>query len=95
MLKSGNGDPKLCAENLVLIVRGEVPFDRVRGIDSQVIDGPAEDAKFELEQDALWNIENYEPRLNVDDTEIDAEIPIHGDYLINIHVSEPEEDDEE
>lgn len=95
MLKTGNGDPKRCAENLIAIVRGEIPFDRVRGIDSQVVDRPAEDAKFELEQDALWNIENYEPRISVDDTEIDAEIPETGEYAIEIRVSETEEDDEE
>ena len=72
MLKSGNGDPRQCAENLLRIVRGEVPYDRVRGIDGSIVDMPEDDARIELEQDAKWNIENYEPRIAVEETEIDA-----------------------
>ena len=36
----GNGAPEQCAANLLATARGEVPFDRVRGIDAANIDAP-------------------------------------------------------
>lgn len=32
MRAKGNGDPAVCANNLVRISRGEVPYDRIRGV---------------------------------------------------------------
>lgn len=93
MLKSGNGDPRQCAENLLRIVRGEVPYDRVRGIDGSIIDIPEDDARIELEQDAKWNIENYEPRIAVEEAEIDAEIAENGDFNLSVNVTETEEEE--
>ena len=95
MLKTGNGDPKRCVENLVSIVRGEVPFDRVRGIDARIIDGPSEEAGEELEAEAIWNIETYEPRVNADNTEIKADVAEDGSFTMEIQISEVDDDDEE
>ena len=33
MLAKGNGDKRVCVNNLLAIVRGEVPYDRIRGLD--------------------------------------------------------------
>ena len=95
MLKTGNGDPKRCIENLVSIVRGEVPFDRVRGIDARIIDGPSEEAGEELEAEAIWNVETYEPRVNADNTEINADVAEDGSFTMEIQISEVDDDDEE
>lgn len=91
MLKKGNGNPHRCAENLLHIVRGEVPYDRVRGINGGIVDMPEQDAVFELEQDALWNIENYEPRIESDTAEITAQIAETGDFEFHLSVEETEE----
>ena len=32
MKGSGNGNPAICANNLVRISRGEIPFDRIKGV---------------------------------------------------------------
>jgi hypothetical protein len=40
MRASGNGSPEVCAANLLRIVRGEVAYDRVRGVDGTLIDKP-------------------------------------------------------
>lgn len=93
MLKSGNGDPHQCVENLLRIVRGEVPYDRVRGIDGSIVDMPEDDARIELEQDAKWNIENYEPRIAVEEAEIDTEIAENGDFKLSVNVTETEEEE--
>ena len=95
MLKTGNGEPKKCVENLVSIVRGEVPFDRVRGIDARIIDSPSEEAAQDLQQEALWNVETYEPRVNADRTEINAVEAEKGGFKLEIAVSEDFDEDEE
>ena len=94
MKKSGNGDPKRCCENLVSIIRGEVPFDRVRGMDARTIDKPESDARFEFEADARWNIETYEPRVNADKTEITVNDAPGGGFTLDIEISEVADDEE-
>lgn len=94
MMKSGNGDPNRCVENLVSIVRGEVPFDRVRGMDARIVDKPSDDAQFEFEEDARWNIETYEPRVNANSLTITATDSINGGFTLDIEVAENVEDDE-
>lgn len=95
MMKSGNGEPKRCVENLVSIVRGEVPFDRVRGIDARIIDKPADEAAQELEQEALWNVETYEPRVNAEITTITAKVDDNGGFSLDIEISEAADDEDE
>ena len=38
MLAKGNGTPIQCVQNLLSIIRGEVPFERVKGLDARLID---------------------------------------------------------
>lgn len=66
MLSTKNSDPQRCAENLMRIVRGEVPFDRIRGVDAGLIDRPGSDAVGEVEEDAEWVLKTYEPRVEVE-----------------------------
>lgn len=61
MKASGNGDPGTCAENLLRIVRGEIPFDRVRGRDGALVDQPFNSD--EALDDAEWVLDQYEPRV--------------------------------
>ena len=62
MIASGNGNVQRCANNLLAITRGEVPYDRVRGLDGRAIDKPADEAERLIRQDAAWLMETYEPR---------------------------------
>ena len=91
MKAQGNGTPETCAFNLLRIVRGEVPFDRVRGRDGSLIDQP--NATDEVIADAEWLLETYEPRVTAESVEAIAEEAITGDFsaLVNI---ERKEDDE-
>lgn len=59
MRASGNGSPEVCAANLLRIVRGEVAYDRVRGVDGTLIDKP--NATDEAVADAEWVLETFEP----------------------------------
>ena len=66
MKGSGNGDKDVCAGNLLLISRGEVPYERVKGLDPRLMDKPITTAESEIQQDAEWLLETYEPRVAVD-----------------------------
>lgn len=63
MIAKGNGDPARCANNLLLMVRGEVPYERIKGLDPRILDMPADEAAQETEVSARWNIGTYEPRV--------------------------------
>ena len=90
MKAHGNGTPETCASNLLRIVRGEVPFDRVRGRDGALVDQP--NATDEAIADAEWVLETYEPRVDVDSIEINPEAARAGDFstLVNIGRKEDE-----
>lgn len=62
MLAHGNGTRQQCAANLVKTVRGEVPFERTKGIDRQLFDQPAADPNV-IKADVSWTISIYEPRI--------------------------------
>lgn len=91
MKAHGNGTPETCASNLLRIVRGEVPYDRVKGRDSALIDQP--NATDEAIADAEWLLETYEPRVELENAEINPEAAPFGDFsaLFNIKRKEDEE----
>ena len=91
MKAHGNGTPETCASNLLRIVRGEVPYDRVRGRDGALIDQP--NATDEAVADAEWLLENYEPRVELESAEVNPEAANPGDFsaLFNIKRKEDEE----
>lgn len=70
MKEKGNGDVDVCAQNLLATVRGEVPYDRLRGLDPRIVDRPAGDAKDAAARDAEWVLKTYEPRIDLDGVDI-------------------------
>ncbi len=91
MRAKGNGDPELCASNLLRLFRGEVPFERVKGLDPRLIDRPAGDLNAEVQQDAEWLLENYEPRVSVNSINIEPSEEASGGFLVTANVEEKEE----
>lgn len=67
MKASGNGDKAVCVQNLLAIVRGEVCFDRLRGLDPRIVDRPADSAVNDAINDARWELETYEPRAVIEE----------------------------
>lgn len=92
MKAHGNGTPETCASNLLRIVRGEVPYDRVKGRDGALVDQP--NATDEAVADIEWLMETYEPRVTVESVEENAEAALSGDFstLVNIKRKEDEEE---
>ena len=58
MKASGNGAPEICVQNLLKTIRGEVPYERIKGIDRTLIDKPSETAATDLAADVeflVWS----------------------------------------
>lgn len=83
MKATGNGDPVQCVQNLLRIVRGEVPYERLKGLDPSLIDKPSSEAVYDLMADAEWLIENYEPRVNLASIDLKAELAQVGHFTID------------
>lgn len=88
MKSSGNGTPIQCVQNLLSIIRGECPMDRTKGISSEFYDMPRDEAVAGLIEDATWVIETYEPRVNVDDIDIDIVEERSGNFILTANISE-------
>lgn len=89
MRKQGNGDVFVCVNNLLATTRYEVPFERLKGRDGKLIDSPAQAAVDEMEADAEWLLETYEPRVTVN--EVTAEIDDNGDVTLTPDIEIEEE----
>lgn len=91
MKAHGNGTPETCASNLLRIVRGEIPYDRVRGRNSALVDRP--NATDEAAADAEWVLETYEPRVDVESVDEALAAVDAGDFdtLVNIKRKEDTE----
>lgn len=91
MKAHGNGTPETCASNLLRIVRGEIPYDRVRGRNSALVDRP--NATDEAAADAEWVLETYEPRVDVESVNEALAAVDAGDFdtLVNIKRKEDTE----
>ncbi|MDO5574442.1 MAG: early E1A protein [bacterium] len=82
MKSKGNGTVPQCVSNLLKIVRGEIPYDRLKGIDPTLIDRPSAIANPMLVADAKWLIDTYEPRANLTDAKMEALLADEGDFAL-------------
>ncbi len=86
MLAKGNGSPEVCVQNLLKTVRGEVPYERIKGIDRAIFDTPSEYGANDLTADAEFVIKTYEPRVNVENIEITASNSPNGGFDLNAKI---------
>ena len=87
MRASGNGSIKVCAGNLLRIYRGEVPYERTKGLDPRMFDKPTETVRPEVQQDARWLLETYEPRAAVENVNITQSGGADGGLLITANLT--------
>lgn len=88
MRASGNGNPETCAFNILRTVRGEVAYERTKGVDGALIDAPAVTAAGAAEADALRQVEIFEPRMEVDNIAITGQRAGDLNYDITMHRKE-------
>lgn len=91
MLAKGNKNPKICAENLLKCTRGEVPYERVKGLEPRLVDRPSMETRTAAQQDAAWLVETYEPRVIVGAIEVVSDENAPGGFSIVANITEREE----
>lgn len=86
MLRSGNGDPARCAENLVRLIRGTVPYVRCKGMQAKVIDLPVTDV-YIVQAEAYQVIRDFEPRIDADAVTVSYDDGETGDLGILVQAT--------
>ena len=87
MRATGNGKKQVCVQNLLAIIRGEVPYDRIRGLDARAIDRPAANAAEDLQQDAAWLLQTYEPRATVQSIKVNRDDAAGGAFSVTAEIT--------
>lgn len=93
MLSKNNSTPAVCVNNLIQIARGEVPYDRVKGVSFASIDGPATKTTDDIVEDAEWMIGTYEPRVEVDSVEATPSDVAGGHFALTANINTIKEAD--
>lgn len=88
MMAKGNGAPQVCVNNLLRIFRGEVPYERVKGLDPRIIDRPITAADAQLHQDADWLVDTYEPRAAIQIITVAQADAITGSFTVTAEIEE-------
>ena len=88
MKAKGNGAPQTCANNLFRLFRGEVPYERVKGLDPRLIDRPIVTGDMQLRQDADWLIDTYEPRTALKSISVVRSDAAAGGFIITAELEE-------
>ena len=87
MKANGNGKPQTCVQNLIKTIRGEVPYDRIKGIPRHLIDSPSESAASELEGAVAFVVETYEPRVTLGAVELKALTAQAGSFALTANIT--------
>lgn len=93
MLSKNNSSPDVCVNNLLQIVRGEVPYDRVKGVSFAALDSPVTHAADEITEDAEWMLGTYEPRAEIDTIKVTPADAQNGHYTITATINTTKEAD--
>ena len=87
MLSKNNGKPEVCVNNLLQIIRGEVPYDRVKGVDVMQIDAPAYQSVDAIADDAEWLLGVYEPRAEVESIDVTPDEAAYGHFSVKANIN--------
>ena len=93
MLSKNNSNPPVCVNNLMQIARGEVPYDRVKGISFAQLGVPIAQATDEIVEDAEWMLDTYEPRAEIDSIEVTPTDAPNGHFTIAANIKTIKEAD--
>ena len=93
MLSKNNSNPAVCVNNLMQIARGEVPYDRVKGISFAQLDVPIAQATDEIIEDAEWMLDTYEPRAEIDSIEVTPTDAPNGHFATTAKINTIKEAD--
>ena len=73
-------------QNLLKTIRGEVPYERIKGIDRTLIDKPSGTAANDLAADVEFVVETYEPRVRLSSSDLVALVAQTGDFELRASI---------
>lgn len=85
MLGKGNGEPMQCVSNLLRMTRGECVYDRIKGMDPELIDMNSDIAMPLMAAEAKWLIQTYEPRVDVNSIDMKELVADVGSFSLNVN----------
>lgn len=91
MRSIGNGAPQVCVNNLLQLYMGEVPYERVKGLNPRMYDRPLLSADAQLRQDADWLVDTYEPRASIKAINVAQKDTASGVFSITADIEDKEE----
>jgi phage baseplate assembly protein W len=91
MQASGNGNKEQCVKNLMSIFTGSVPYARAKGINAANIDRPVTTVIARLATETRKMIEKNEPRVEVTNSDVKAQLAEMGYFNNNIEIETKEE----
>lgn len=83
MKSTGNSKQEQCVVNLLSITRGEVPYERLKGLDSRIIDRPSSTVAPEVRADMEWGLNTYEPRIDFNELNLMSILSKEGQFGID------------
>lgn len=92
MRSSNNSAPEICVHNLLRTARGEIPYDRVRGISLSSLDVPSALALDETVEDVEWMLHTYEPRVDIESVDITPTDAPNGHFAVTAAIRAVKED---
>ena len=95
MLASGNGEITVCVTNLMSMRRGECAYERIKGIDQDIINEVETGAELDLLEDAEFVIEEYEKRVSLEGIDIEPVIYEDNTFDVNVIVADAEDDSDD
>ena len=82
----GNGTPQQCVFNLLSMIRGECPYERCKGLADDLSGQPVTGVFGEVVTEAIWNIQNYEPRAKEQDINLIMRDFLQGKFTIGTSI---------
>lgn len=95
MLSSGNGEVTTCVTNLMAMRRGECAYERVKGIDQDIINETEEATELDLLEDAEFVIEVFEERVSLEDIEIEPIVYEDNSFDVKFVITDAENDSDD
>ena len=87
MIGKGNSSIRLCVQNLMRTFKGEVPYDRLKGLNPRLIDKPFAEAEPKVRQDAEMLIKVYEPRATTKGITVSQNDAVGGGFVVDADIS--------
>ncbi len=85
MKASGNAAPETCVQNLLKTIRGEVPYERIKGIDRTLIHKPSGTAANDLAADVESVVETDGSPACASSSDLVALVAQTGDFELGQH----------